>query len=56
MNEEWRPVVGYEGIYEVSNFGRVKRIAPHSVLRMESAEPNWGAGTDARLQYCDSCS
>lgn len=31
MNEEWRPVVGYEGIYEVSNFGRVKRIAPHSV-------------------------
>jgi hypothetical protein len=24
--EEWRPVVGYEGIYEVSNLGRVKRI------------------------------
>lgn len=23
-NEEWRPVVGYEGIYDVSNFGRVK--------------------------------
>lgn len=23
--EEWRPVVGYEGIYEVSNFGRIKR-------------------------------
>lgn len=26
--EEWRPVVGYEGWYEVSSFGRVKRIAP----------------------------
>lgn len=26
MNEEWRPVVGYEGIYEVSSLGRVKRI------------------------------
>lgn len=26
MQEEWRPVVGYEGIYEVSNLGRVKRI------------------------------
>lgn len=25
--EEWRPVVGYEGIYEVSNLARVKRIA-----------------------------
>ena len=23
-NEEWRPVVGYEGLYEVSNYGRVK--------------------------------
>jgi hypothetical protein len=25
--EEWRPVVGYEGWYEVSNLGRVRRIA-----------------------------
>jgi hypothetical protein len=22
--EEWRPIKGYEGLYEVSNFGRVK--------------------------------
>lgn len=26
--EEWRPVVGYEGWYEVSNLGRVRRIRP----------------------------
>ena len=26
MKEEWRPVVGYEGLYEVSSFGRVKRL------------------------------
>lgn len=25
--EEWRPVVGYEGLYEVSSLGRVKRVA-----------------------------
>lgn len=25
-NEIWLPVVGYDGIYEVSNFGRVKSI------------------------------
>lgn len=25
--EEWRPVVGWEGWYEVSNLGRVKRVA-----------------------------
>lgn len=24
--EEWRPVVGYEGMYEVSNMGRVRSI------------------------------
>lgn len=26
MLEEWKPIKGYEGIYEVSNLGRVKRI------------------------------
>ena len=24
--EYWKPVVGYEGLYEVSNWGRVKSI------------------------------
>lgn len=27
MTETWKAVVGYEGIYEVSDFGRVRRIA-----------------------------
>lgn len=26
MREEWRPVVGYEGFYEVSNLGRVRGV------------------------------
>ena len=26
MIEEWRPVVGYEGLYEVSSYGRVKSL------------------------------
>ena len=26
MNEEWRPVVGYEGLYEVSSTGNVKTV------------------------------
>lgn len=26
-NEEWRPVVGLEGLYEVSSWGRVRRCA-----------------------------
>lgn len=28
MKEEWRSVVGFEGLYEVSSLGRVKRVAP----------------------------
>lgn len=28
MVEEWRPVVNYEGWYEVSNLGRVRRVKP----------------------------
>lgn len=28
MCEEWKPVVGYEGIYEASNLGNIRRIAP----------------------------
>ena len=33
MTEEWRPVVGYEGLYEVSDEGRVRsvdRVVPHA--------------------------
>lgn len=25
--ETWKPVVGYEGLYEVSDLGRVKKVA-----------------------------
>jgi len=28
--EEWRPIVGYEGWYEVSNLGRVRRIKAYN--------------------------
>lgn len=37
-NEIWRPIVGYEGYYEVSSFGRVKRvksITSHNRVRKE---------------------
>lgn len=33
MNEEWRPVEGYEGLYEVSNLGRVKSLGKWCVRR-----------------------
>lgn len=27
LNEEWRDIEGYEGVYQVSNYGRVKSLA-----------------------------
>ena len=39
MTEEWKPVVGYEGLYEVSNLGRVRSLdrvvkrCDHSMFR-----------------------
>lgn len=30
MKEEWRAVTGYEGFYEVSNFGNVRNLAVYS--------------------------
>lgn len=31
MEEIWEPIKGYEGLYEVSNLGRVKRL-PYSII------------------------
>ena len=36
MKEEWRPVKDYEGLYEVSNFGRVKSLRKNIILKPES--------------------
>lgn len=33
MNAEWRPVVGYEGIYEVSNLGLIRSLDRTVVYR-----------------------
>lgn len=33
MSEEWRPVRGYEGLYEVSNIGRIKSLRNNIVLK-----------------------
>jgi hypothetical protein len=32
MNEIWKPVIGFEGKYEVSSLGRVRSI-PHQIIR-----------------------
>lgn len=43
--EEWRDVVGFEGIYEVSSLGRVKRIAPsNSTYSGRILNPDFATG------------
>jgi len=37
-NEEWRPVVGYEGLYEVSTLGRVQSVDRWVVHRLGETE------------------
>jgi hypothetical protein len=33
MEEIWKDVEGYEGLYQVSNFGRVKRVTTGRILK-----------------------
>ncbi len=37
MTEEWKDVAGYEGRYQISNFGRVKSLA-RMVVGLRGAE------------------
>lgn len=43
-NEEWRPVVGYEQWYEVSNLGRVRRVKCqyYSKRKLDVLKPGGG--------------
>ncbi len=41
MEEEWRPVVGYEEKYEVSNFGRVRRLPYELVNPLTGGISKW---------------
>ena len=36
MDEIWKPVVGYEGLYEVSNFGRVRSLRRNKILKLKN--------------------
>lgn len=38
MNEIWKDVIGYEGLYVVSNFGNVKNSKSNRMLKQENAK------------------
>jgi hypothetical protein len=43
--EQWRPVIGYEGWYEVSDLGRVRRVKAggHGTRYGKILKPNWNS-------------
>lgn len=43
MIEEWRPIAGYEGLYEVSNFGRVRSL--DRLCKSSKRSDQWMKGT-----------
>lgn len=40
MEEEWKPIVGYEGIYEVSYLGQVRRVVSPA---FPEPRPQWSS-------------
>ena len=40
MSEQWKPVVGYEGHYEVSDLGRVRSV--DRIIETHYEDSNWG--------------
>ena len=47
--EIWKPVVGYEGIYTVSSFGRVKRVRGTQAGRMRKLRQHPSGHMDVNL-------
>lgn len=56
IEEQWKPVVGYEGVYEVSDQGRVRsldrQIASGRRLRGKVLAPRADSGGHLKVQLC----
>lgn len=38
-DEIWKPIQGFEGLYEISNYGRVKSIGSYNTCKKRYYEP-----------------
>lgn len=52
-DEQWRPVAGFEGLYEVSNLGRVKTLRRYGVPeRIHKGHRNTHRAHDGHIDIC----
>ena len=51
MKEVWKPIEGYEGLYEVSNLGRVRSL-DRVVYRPYKGHPHWPMRIKGKLLSC----
>lgn len=53
QNEIWKDIPGYEGLYQVSNWGRVKSLNYHQTGRIQIMKPNkLKKGGYLRIRLC----
>ena len=55
MSEEWRPIEGYEGLYEVSNTGRVRSLDRYCYRLHKGKVLSPAKDTDGYLQVVLHC-
>lgn len=51
VEESWRPVIGHEGRYEVSNLGRVRSLLTNKILKQSKNNSGYlvvGCSTKSR--------
>ena len=42
MIEDWKDIIGYEGLYQISNFGNVKTLKYNKSKLLKGAVNNYG--------------
>lgn len=54
-NEQWRPVLGYEGIYSISSLGRLRRETKTKGARAQFIHAGFKRKTGVSKGYCFHC-
>lgn len=53
MQEVWKDIKGYEGLYQVSNLGKVKRLGNNKQMREKTLKERKGKGGYLQVLLCE---